>query len=354
MESKRPFSLHEWLAIPDSVRKHIESQDQAILHLMRQVEQLSKRIEELENRLNQNSQNSNKPPSSDGPFQQLRKKADKKKRKKGAQKGHIGNRQQMLKPTRIVKIAPQTCSCGNSDFNGSRLKPYYTHQVIELPKVQMDITHYILQRGKCRRCGQTVKATLAPEIRSGYGPRFSALMAELSGTEGMSRQAVQRFCSSVLDVPISVGGIQKILDRASEAIKPVYERIGRIARTCGVNGIDETSWFENGKLKWLWTMVNKKVCFFLVHPNRSQKAFEALIADWSGILISDDYGVYKNWINHRQLCLAHLIRRAKALSERRDESVQRFGQQLTVELKHLCRFAHAPPSGKQWTDFYSR
>jgi len=354
MESKRPFPLHEWLAIPESVRKHIESQDQAILHLMHQVEQLSKRIEELENRLNQNSQNSNKPPSSDGPFQQPRKKADKKKRKKGAQKGHIGNRQQMLKPTRIVKIALPKCSCGNGDFNGRRLKSYYTHQVIELPKIQMDVTHYILQRGKCRRCGQTVKATLAAEIRSGYGPRFSALMAELSGTEGMSRQAVQRFCSSVLDVPISVGGIQKILDRASEAIKPVYERIGRIARTCGVNGIDETSWFENGKLKWLWTMVNKKVCFFLVHPNRSQKAFEALIADWNGILISDDYGVYKNWINHRQLCLAHLIRRAKALSERRDESVQRFGQQLTVELKHLCRFAHAPPSEKQWTDFYSR
>ncbi len=101
-------------------------------------------------------------------------------------------------------------------------------------------------------------------------------------------------------------------------------------------------------------MVNKSVCFFLVQPNRSQRAFETLIEDWNGILISDDYGVYKNWINHRQLCLAHLIRRAKALSERKDESVQHFGAQLTAELKHLCQFAHAPPNQKQWTDFYSR
>lgn len=218
----------------------------------------------------------------------------------------------------------------------------------------MDVTHYILQQGKCRQCGKPVKATLPDEFQSGYGPRFSALIAELSGTEGMSRQAVQRFCHSVLNVPISVGGIQKVLDRASQALIPIYERIGRIARTSGVNGIDETSWFENGKLRWLWTMVNQKVSFFLVHPNRSQKAFEALIEDWNGILISDDYGVYKNWINHRQLCLAHLIRRAKALAERKDESVQRFGKQMTAELKHLCRFAHAPPSEKQWTDFYSR
>jgi len=354
MEIKRPFSLLEWHTMPEAARLYISALEQNITAMSDKIELLEKRIEQLENRLNKNSQNSNKPPSSDSPFQPPRKKADRKQRKKGAQHGHKGNRQQLLKPTRIVKVAPQMCSCGNSAFNNSRLKSYYTHQVIELPKIQMDVTHYILQRGQCRRCGQTVKAILPAEIRSGYGPRFSALMAELSGTEGMSRQAVQRFCHSVLQVPISVGGIQKILDRASEAIKPVYEHIGRIARTCGVNGIDETSWFENGKLKWLWAMVNQKVCFFLVHPNRSQKAFEALIADWKGILISDDYGVYKNWVHRRQRCLAHLIRRAKALSERKDESVQRFGQQLCAKLKRLCRFAHAPPSQKQWTDFYSR
>lgn len=354
MESKRPFSLADWLETPASVRNYIESQDQLLIQLAGRVEQLRKRVEELENRLNKNSQNSNKPPSSDGPFKHPRKKADKKKRKKGAQKGHKGYRQQLLKPTRTVKIAPWQCSCGNCDFTGRRLTSFYTHQVVELPQIKMDVTHYILQQGRCRNCGQTVKAVLTDDIQSGFGPRLSALIAELSGTEGMSRQAVQRFCHSVLNVPISVGGIQKVIDRVSEAIKPIYDRIGWIARTSGVNGVDETSWHENGNLRWLWAMVNKNVCFFLIHPNRSQKAFEALIADWDGILISDDYGVYKNWVNHRQTCLAHLIRQAKALSERKDESVQRFGKQLTVELRLLCQFAHAPPGKKQWTDFYSR
>lgn len=354
MEIKRPFSPFEWHALPEAVRVYISALEKNIVSLGEQVKLLEKRVEQLENRLNQNSQNSNKPPSSDGPFKKPKTKAAKKKRKRGAQKGHKGHRQQLLKPSRVEKILPKQCSCGNCDFTVSRLKPYYTHQVIELPKIQMEVIHYILQQGKCRKCGKLVKATLPNEFQSGYGPRFSALIAELSGTEGMSRQAVQRFCSSVLTVPISVGGIQKVLDRSSQAIKPIYERIGRIARTSGVNGIDETSWFENGKLKWLWTMVNQKVSFFLVHPNRSQKAFETLIEDWRGILISDDYGVYKNWINHRQLCLAHLIRRGKALAERKDESVGRFGKQMTAQLKHLCRFAHAPPSEKQWTDFYSR
>lgn len=136
------------------------------------------------------------------------------------------------------------------------------------------------------------------------------------------------------------------------------KRFTHFTHYCGIEalpyGIDEPSWFENGKLKWLWTMATKNVCFFLVHPNQFQKAFEALNEDWRGILINNDYGVYKNWINHRQLCLAHLIRSAKALSERKDESVQHFGTQLTAELKHLCQAAYAIPNQKQWTDFYSR
>ena len=354
MEIKRTFSLLEWQILPESVRHYICALEKSLVATADKIELLEKRIEELEHKVNQNSQNSNKPPSSDGPFKRPQKKVLKKKRKKGAQKGHKGHHQQRLKATHVVKLAPKQCSCGNHDFNTRDFKTYYTHQVIELPKIQMKVTHYILQQGKCSQCGKTVKANLPMDCQSGYGSRFSALIAELSGTEGLSRQAVQRFCDSVLEVPISVGGIQKVLDRASEAIKPIYEHIGRIARTSRVNGIDETSWFENGKLKWLWTMVNKNACFFLVHPNRSKRAFETLIEDWCGILISDDYGVYKNWVNQRQPCLAHLIRRAKALSERKDESVQHFGQKLTVELKLLCKFAHAPPSQKKWTDFYSR
>jgi transposase len=31
-----------------------------------------------------------------------------------------------------------------------------------------------------------------------------------------------------------------------------------------------------------------------------------------GILVSDGYGVYQDWVNHRQTCLAHLIRSARA------------------------------------------
>ena len=67
-------------------------------------------------------------------------------------------------------------------------------------------------------------------------------------------------------------------------------------------------------LQWLWSMVT--VALYRIHAKRSQAAFESLIKDWRGTLVSDDYGVYQAWGNARQSCLAHLVRRARELSQR--------------------------------------
>lgn len=53
-----------------------------LLHLIEKVAQQEKRIEELEARLGKDSSNSNKPPSSDPPYQEKAKGRSSKKRKK--------------------------------------------------------------------------------------------------------------------------------------------------------------------------------------------------------------------------------------------------------------------------------
>ncbi|MFA7062150.1 MAG: DUF6444 domain-containing protein [Pedobacter sp.] len=145
--------------------------------IMFQAEQLlilKKRINELETRLNANSSNSSKPPSSDSPFAKSARKVSGKKGKPGAKKGHKGARQQLLEPTETKPLHPDKCSCGNSNF--VEAKPYYTHQHIELPEVRMKITHFVLYRGDCTCCGKTNRALIPPEFRNGYGPRLSAVI----------------------------------------------------------------------------------------------------------------------------------------------------------------------------------
>jgi hypothetical protein len=65
---------------------------------------LEKRIDELQNRFNQDSQKLNNPPSSDGPYKRPRTKSKKKKRRRGGQNGHKGHQQTQLKPTQVFNL----------------------------------------------------------------------------------------------------------------------------------------------------------------------------------------------------------------------------------------------------------
>jgi hypothetical protein len=79
----------------------------------------------------------------------------------------------------------------------------------------MDVLHFELQKCQCSCCGKTVKAKIPHEYETGYGPRLSAFIAERSVIPGDSRESVQSFCASVLNFPISIGAIQRVVDRSS-------------------------------------------------------------------------------------------------------------------------------------------
>lgn len=320
--------------------------------LVEETASLRKRIEELEAKLNRNSSNSSQPPSTDKPFQKKASSGEK-KGKAGGKKGHQGHRQVLLKPTKTKEIKPEACSsCGSTDFKN--LSPYYTHQWIELPEIKLDVLHLILHKGECACCGKMNKAVIPQEQRCGYGPRLSAVIAEMAGNQADSRCTVQTFCSSVLGFHISLGAIQKVIDRVSAAIHPHYIAIAAKARAATVNNLDETSWFRSGILSWLWVMASSTAALFMIHSNRNMEAFKSLIKDWEGILVSDGYGVYRKWVGLRQTCLSHLIRDAKGLSERKDAEIARFGKWAMSELQRLCHMAHETPTIGQWRCFYAR
>jgi transposase len=134
------------------------------------------------------------------------------------------------------------------------------------------------------------------------------------------------------------------VDRVSQAITPHDEAIAAQARRATVNDIDETTWYQHGVLAWLGVMVNTTVALFTVQASRSQAAFEALIERWAGMLVSDGDGVYQQGVYGRQTCLAHLIRRARGLSERKEPELAQFGERMLAELQRLVHGATAPPT----------
>jgi transposase len=327
-----PFTPQDWEQTPPAVQAYLRTVRDAL-------GQLHDRVETLEARLKQNSTTSSQPPSADSPYKKPRRRmTSTTPRKAGGKPGHQGHRQGLLAPTRVVEVRPGPCVCGNTAFAVTR--PYYTHQVIELPPIAMEVTHWVWHQGWCQTCGGWSQAHGPAEQASGYGPRFSALLGELAGTYGNGRRMVQTFCASVLQVPISLGAIQKVLDRVTQAIDPYYTVIARHARHAPVNYIDETPWYCLNTLAWLWVMASERVA--------------ALIDDWQGLLVSDGYGVYQKWVEARQTCLAHLIRTARGLAERPHPEIAACGAWALVELQRLCHMATAPPTGGEWRAWYAR
>jgi transposase len=316
-----------------------------------QLQALEARIADLEARLQQRSHNCDRPPSSDPPYEKRPARAGP-QGKPGAKPGHRGHQQGLLAPTEVIEVKPPACACGQTACLDS--SPYYTHQVLELPEIQMIVRHFVLYEAYCPQCGKVTKAHVPPAAAAGQGPRLTALIGELSGSQRDSRSAVQEFCASVLGVRISRGAIQRAVDRVSEAIHPHYEAIAAKARGATVNYIDETTWYQHGVLAWLWVMVNPTVALFKVQASRSKAAFEALVKHWAGILVSDGYGVYCQWVHARQTCLAHLIRRARGLSERKDPELAGFGRRVLAELQRLAHWAHTPPTAGQVQTWYAR
>jgi len=338
-----PFSREDWDQLPESVRAHI-----LFVH---------KRLDQLEAKLNQNSQNSSRPPSSDSPYRKARK-AEKQARKKGragARKGHKGSRQAMLEPSDVVDVAPPACSCGGSGLTQANV--YYTHQSIELPKIELLVHHFRLLQGNCACCGKPLKAQrsqIPARSQTGFGPSFTAFVCLLAGIVGVSRRDIRMVLGSVFGVSTCLGAIQKMIDRGSDAIETHYETIAETVQNAPVNHVDETSWRNQGQLQWLWVLANRTAAYFKICPGRSKKDFLSLIGVWKGILISDDYGCYRDWVNLHQTCLAHLIRRARKLAETKDPEMSPFGASLKAELQLMCDWSKAPPSVPEWNAHYMR
>src|SRR5262245_13190553 len=169
-----PFTPQDWAQTPLAV--------QAYVHTLRdEVKQLHDGVEILEARLRQKSTTSSRPPSSDSPYKKPRQRTTATTpRKAGGKPGHPGHRQVLLPPTTVREVRPERCACGNTMLTLGR--PYYTHQVLELPSIAMEVTHWILHQSWCLECGRWTKAQVPAEHAMGYGPRFSALIGELAGT----------------------------------------------------------------------------------------------------------------------------------------------------------------------------
>ena len=343
----------------DNARLQIE-----IMSLKALIQQLLARIEALENgsgkgsgRPPANSENSSVPPSKDpiGFERGKDRKGRKDKKTSQKRKGHNGGNQRRLLPDTEKLYPPERCpDCGGTHF--VNLKDGTPIQQVELKAIQFDVTDHVPQSGTCSSCGRKVKGDIPEGCQYFYGPRFTSFVASLV-SRGVPRRVVEDrlrdkglFVTSHGEpVRISQGGIQRMLDRSSAALRDHYDALLGLARIAPVNHIDETGWRlfgPQGRIPHLlWVMTSELVTTYMIHEERSGDAFQELRGTWFGYLISDDYNVYVSWPQaYRQTCLSHLIRAAKRLAEDARPDIAKCGRSLLSALCRLTKWQDTAPS----------
>ena len=281
-----------------------------------QLAQLRERVVDLERRLGQNSSNSSKPPSSDGPHVKPAPPKIPSGKRQGGQPGHTRHERTRREPTHVLDVKP--CSCGRcgSELTGDDLDPAW-RQVVELPPVRPDVTEYRMHTLTCSHCGTSTAAEAPPESAREYGPALQASLSLLSVGYRLSKRSVQSLASDLLGLEISTGQICALERETAKTLEPVVAEAHEYVKGQPAN-VDETGWKQGKAKAWLWVAVTKLVTVFAIALSRSRGAFEDLIGpSYRWVVTSDRYSAYGGRpLGQRQVCWAHLQRDFQAMIDR--------------------------------------
>lgn len=324
------------------------------------VRVLSERLEQLEEKLGQNSQNSSRPPSSDGFGNQPKAedKKDKREKRPNRTAGDTSRQAHKLYPSEdcsaVHEQIPTVCGACGAALRGVDAHPH-RHQVVEVPPMSPQVIEYRLHQLTCEQCGAQTRGGLPEGVSSsGYGVRLTALVSLLRGEYRQSYRQVSGLMSELFAIALSRGGVGRLCQEMSQALlAPVSAAQDYVQRQAVMNS-DETSFPQgngdglNSKQSkgWLWVLATPWVSFFEVVLSRSQATAKALIGEaFSGMVTSDRYSAY-NWIalEQRQLCWAHLKRDLTAIAERSGVS-QAIGEALLRRQRRLFRWWYQVRAG---------
>ncbi len=290
------------------------------------VHSLQEQVRTLQEQLNQTSQNSSRPPSSDPP-QSGRTRRPRSHRRRGGQPGHPGYTRTLLPVEdvdEVVVIKAEQCAHCQAPLVGEDRAPW-RHQVIELPPIKPVVTEYQWHQLVCPTCGALTRAPWPAGVPSGtYGPRVHTMGALCTGAYRLSKRITQQMLDEVFGVPMSVGTISQLEQATTAAVAAPVEEARTYVHQQAVAHLDETRWRQGGKQAWLWVAVTTWVTVFVVRLSRGgQVARELLGETFAGILVTDRYSAY-NWypVRWRQLCWAHLLRDFEAMRERGGTSAE--------------------------------
>jgi hypothetical protein len=222
-------------------------------------------------------------------------------------------------PTRRLVHAPEQCPRCAAVLRRGRVVG--RRQVIELPATPVEVVEHVVLERRCPRCGERCRGAmpdLSPQVGAGrrVSWRAAALAAVLRTKLRLPLAQLRWLLAQGWGLRLSVGELSELLVEAARAARPAYEALLAEARASPVAHVDETSWREDGRNGWIWTLTTPTVRLFRFSASRAGEVVRALLGtDYEGVVVSDFYTAYDQLDGPHQRCWAHLLRDVHELKE---------------------------------------
>jgi transposase len=320
------------------------------------IDQLEAQVKSLQARLDQNSTNSHKPPSSD-----LYKKTSPglprlRARKRGGQPGHKGETLDMVaEPDHTIRLAPARCSCG-CPLEDLEKQVVERRQVFDLPEPRLEVTEYQLGQCSCPDCGRLVKATFPDEVPASvqYGPGVRSLVVLLGVGYKLSYQKISRLFVDLFEAPISVATIVRAQRTCFDELAESQSVIQQALVESGVVHFDETGLRVAGALHWMHSASTATYTDLFVHRKRGLDAMQTgLLPSYRSSpeqprwAVHDCLASYFRFTGCRHaVCGAHLLRELRAQAEQGRQWARYMGRYL-LALYRMTGSGQSALSGQQ-------
>lgn len=295
----------------------MDERDTIIELLKAEILLLKNKIEQLEHKLNLNSTNSGKPPSSDGlakentiPKSKLKNRA----RNKAARKSrkNQNNLKQVDNPNHVIEYHAENCSKCSSNLTNTASDKHEKRQVFDLPQQSFEITEHQIHRTICPCC-QTKNYGEAPKFvkaHTQYGPNFGAFCIYLNARQFIPYNRIAELAYELFGRTVSEQIIINFINEFGETCNQYVPVIEQNIRTEKVIHADETGLRVAGSLHWMMIATSTLWTKYWVSKKRGD-----VIKDLTAILSRDCFAPYDSYNAEAKmaLCNAHLLRDLEAI-----------------------------------------
>ena len=307
----------------------VAAQAQTIAALTTRLDALESRVAELETenvelkrRLDQNSRNSSKPPSSDGPEpspapRSLRGRSG---QKPGKQPGAQGFSLELVDdPDEIVDYLPACCRGCGGGLGAAVPVGVVRRQVTDIAPAVATVTEHRLHQRRCG-CGQitTAAGPVGVAAPASYGPNLRAWVVYALVFQHIPVARVVELVADLSGARPSAGWVCQVLRDTAAALVEVEQLIRTLLTAAHILHVDETGAKVTGARWWLHVAATEKLTTYHLDRSRGRSAITELgvLTGFDGVLVHDCWGSYNAYTDcDHALCGAHIARELVAADE---------------------------------------